>query len=68
MDANLDRHVQLAERRIVRGEGIVTRQLMLIDRLRLARRPTIEAERTLGILEGTLREFYRNRETLLALI
>ena len=62
---SLDGFIELAERRIIRGEEIVSRQLMIIERLKHARLSTTEAERTLESMQATLTQFYQDRQALL---
>jgi hypothetical protein len=66
MGASLDSYLERAERCIVIGETIITRQLALIDRLRHANLPTGDAERALQEMELTLHSFYAQRKKIIS--
>ncbi|WP_201833803.1 hypothetical protein [Microvirga zambiensis] len=65
-DLNLDReHLAKAERDIAEGERRVTRQMILIEKLRHDGHDTVEAEHLLLTLETTLAEWQAHREEIL---
>jgi hypothetical protein len=65
MDIEQDRPLLVAEAHIIRGERMISRQMMLVERLRNHGHPTLDAERVLSVLEDSLRQFYRDREVCL---
>ncbi|WP_128925787.1 hypothetical protein [Bradyrhizobium guangxiense] len=62
-----ERYLGLTEDRISRGEQRISRQLALIEKLRHRHHSTDLAEDTLSAMETTLRQFYKQRNTLLSL-
>ena len=65
-DPALERkHLAKAERDIVEGERRVTRQLVLIEKMRQEGHDTDEAEKLLLTLEDTLAEWHAHREEIL---
>jgi hypothetical protein len=58
-------HLAMAERHIVDGEMRVTRQALLIERVRHAGRSTKLEEFILGQFQASLDRFYRHRQTIL---
>jgi hypothetical protein len=58
--------LELAAQHVARGEWIVTRQLVVIERLRTVYLDTYQAEQLLLTFERTLRIFRNHYEALLA--
>jgi hypothetical protein len=59
------RHLGKAERDIMEGESRVTRQMLLIERLRLGGLDTTEAENLLSSLRKTLVVWHGHRDEIL---
>ena len=65
-DPDLEReHLGKAERDIAEGERRITRQMVLIERLRQDGHDTAEAEKLLLTLRETLAEWQTHREEIL---
>ena len=65
-DLDLEReHLGRAERDIAEGERRVTRQMLLIERLRQEGHDTAEAEKLLLTLRETLAEWQAHRDEIL---
>ena len=65
-DPALEReHLAKAERDIAEGERRVTRQMLLIEKMRQDGHNTAEAEKLLLALEDTLAEWQAHREEIL---
>ncbi|MFC1458471.1 hypothetical protein ACETIH_17550 [Microvirga arabica] len=58
-------HLVKTERDIVEGEWRVTRQMLLIEKLRQAGHATAEAEKLLLTLEDTLEDWWAHRDEIL---
>ncbi len=58
-------HLSQAERHIVEGEERITRQMILIDKLRLDGHDVVEAERLLVTLRETLVAWHGHRDEVL---
>jgi hypothetical protein len=59
-------HLRLADRHIVDGELRITAQAALVERMRGGQLPIGPAEELLVLLRGTLVEWQRHRELIVA--